>query len=314
MGNLFRFAGSKESTFRFNMQVIGDTIFLVRKENSPREVIDGVYGYGHTFPEKYTTWAPAVKGSVSSQRLVKYNFSGLTCLVRFESDGYLKDRALGDEESSDKDLFAQPKLLKSPQGPDASTLLSKFGSATVSDKVPDKHSRELTIELGGRLIPQHAVFDLKTRSGRSARSIDMNEVLPRLWVSQIPNFIIGYHQSGKFDDVRITNVRADIKEWEQENADILRRFHGTLQQLISIAKQSDCRKFELRRIGQGPLKIWKLREGSWRALPHDLRMKWSGKETDEGKDSDDSGSGTRNQAGGAADSDDEEDPDDYLKF
>ncbi|MCJ1382150.1 hypothetical protein MMC17_005262 [Xylographa soralifera] len=310
MGNLLRFAASKESTFRFNMEIIGDTIFLVRKENSPQEIIDGVYGYGHTFPDSYTTWAPAVKGSVSSQRLVRYKFGGLTCLVRFESDGYLKDKTMDDEDSLYTQLFVQSDHPQSSKTSESNTLLLDFKSASVSEKSPEKDSIDLTIELGGCLIPQQAVFDLKTRSARSAVQIIMDDVYPRLWVSQIPNFIIGYHQSGKFDDVRVIDVRVEVNEWERKNADVLRQFQSTLRKLIRIAKESDCRKFELRRIAQGPLQIWKLRRDSWAALPRDLKVKWSAKEIDEDEDLEDSRSETMNEGMAA----DDEDPDDYLKF
>lgn len=53
IGNLIRFANSSKRTFRFYIEVVGNTIFLVRKENSLTEPIKGVRGYGYTFPEAY---------------------------------------------------------------------------------------------------------------------------------------------------------------------------------------------------------------------------------------------------------------------
>jgi DNA-directed RNA polymerase subunit H (RpoH/RPB5) len=37
--------------FRMIVELVGQTVFLVRRENSPTERIPNVRGYGHTFPE-----------------------------------------------------------------------------------------------------------------------------------------------------------------------------------------------------------------------------------------------------------------------
>lgn len=55
LGNLLRFARSESRAFRFDVDVIGDVVLFVRRENSPTELINDLRGYGHTFPEAYTT-------------------------------------------------------------------------------------------------------------------------------------------------------------------------------------------------------------------------------------------------------------------
>src|SRR5437764_7357210 len=91
MGNLLRFVRKIDKPFRFHVEVVGNTVFFIRREISPTELIPNVRGYGHTFPEAYTTWETDARGSESHQRIVMYTFGGLKCLVRFESDGYLRD-------------------------------------------------------------------------------------------------------------------------------------------------------------------------------------------------------------------------------
>lgn len=54
LGSLLSFARDEERTFRFGVEVIGSSLFLVRKTNKPRELIERIHGYGHTFPEAYT--------------------------------------------------------------------------------------------------------------------------------------------------------------------------------------------------------------------------------------------------------------------
>ena len=196
MGNLIRFANSDERTFRFYIEVIGNTVFLVRKENSPTETIEGVRGYGHTFPEAYTSWEADVKNSVSHQRLIQYVFGGLRCLVRCESDGYLKDYA----HSESQQLRTTSSSSEPSRDDGLSSLLHVAESIAVSEKVPNE-TAELTLRSAGYEVPQTAIFDLKTRSAR--REIDMEEFYPRLWVSQTRRFIIAYHNSGQFNDIKV---------------------------------------------------------------------------------------------------------------
>jgi hypothetical protein len=65
LSNLLRFCGGLDKDFRFNVDLVGDTIFLIRKESSLTALISDIRGYGHTFPEAYTIWELEVKGSAS---------------------------------------------------------------------------------------------------------------------------------------------------------------------------------------------------------------------------------------------------------
>lgn len=71
IGNLLRFVSGEEKQFRILVEAIGDSVFFERRENSPTELIPNVRGFGHTFPEAYTSWDAEVKGSISHQRIIK---------------------------------------------------------------------------------------------------------------------------------------------------------------------------------------------------------------------------------------------------
>lgn len=267
MGGLLKFASSTERTFRFGVEVIGNTVFFVRKENSPRELIPGVHGYGHTFPESYTIWDAGVQGSASHQRLVKYQFGGLAFLVRFKSDGYLKNKI----EPEDQERQASVTPVSKPDL-DIPSLLQGTDLLTVTQKVHAEQG-DVKVELKGQKIPQSAVFDLKTRSAKN--EIDMKEVFSRLWATQTPNFIIGYHKSGYFDDVRVQDVSGKVGEWEAENGELLGRLQSTIQRIIDVAKSSAGQRLEVCRIGSGKLQIRKHVDGEWSALPPHLKDAWT---------------------------------------
>ncbi|KAI4916085.1 hypothetical protein J4E90_004531 [Alternaria incomplexa] len=248
LGNLLRFARGIDKAFRFNIEVIGETVFFIRKENDPKEVIKDIRGFGHTFPEAYTTWDQSVKGSETHQRIVRYKFSGLDCLVRFESDGYIDDK--------------QPSAVRRPP----SNAMGKL--------------EELKIEHGGSAIPHHSIFDLKTRSGKYKKPIDMTDIYPALWMKQISNFIVAYHDGhGLFEDIQVQDVKSDVRAWVRENRDGIRRFATLLNEIVGIAKSSTNKLLEVYCPGADRLEIRKQYGDGVHALPADLVDRWEKTET-----------------------------------
>lgn len=288
LGNILRFASQKGRAFNMDGELIGNTLFLIRKEVSPTEIIKDVHGYGHTFPEENTEWEKDVKGSVSHQRILRYKFGDLTCLVRFESDGYLLSQLTAEEHAQLKLETSEPT---STHDESLSTLLE---AATVSQKAPTttQGPQCLTVKINkGRKIPQKAVFDIKTRSNKYNAEIDMSEVLPRIWISQTPNFIVGYHRNGYFDDVRVQDVKDKIQDWETDNQEAIGRFYNVIQEILKFARGlgsnsgfDKMRRFEVcLRTETGPLEIRqhlpeRLVFGSedpyQSALPPDLEEMW----------------------------------------
>ncbi|EGY16034.1 uncharacterized protein VDAG_07198 [Verticillium dahliae VdLs.17] len=81
LGNLLRFTSGDEKPFRMLVNVVGSTVHLIRREKSPNETIDDVRGYGHTFPDAYTTSDREARGSASHQRILSYCFGGLRSVL-----------------------------------------------------------------------------------------------------------------------------------------------------------------------------------------------------------------------------------------
>lgn len=241
LGNMLRFARDQGGSFRILVEVLGNTVFFMRRERSPTETITGVRGYGHTFPEAYTTWSSSVRRSDSHQRLINYDFGGMNCLVRFEADGYLPDLVHND-------LSTQNEPIPSTSDIDPEDLLSSIEAAkisTVPSVTTDTKSTSLKIQKQGRHIPQCAVFDLKTRSEKRRGDDILSEELARLWIRQIPNFILAYHKFGKFDDIQIQDVREELKQWEKSQQQGLARFATLLQMVASFARSTEGGKLEL---------------------------------------------------------------------
>ncbi|KAJ8119009.1 hypothetical protein OPT61_g112 [Boeremia exigua] len=177
LGNLLRFTRGIDKAFRFNVEIIGDTVFLIRKENDPKELIEGIRGFGHSFPDAYTTWPKEVKGSETHQRIVQYELGGLQCLVRFECDGFLPE--------SPTTNAPKPSPSNPPTSPASETTLSQaLSSTTITATTPTSTATTsitpLTTLPAGTPTPQSTIFDLKTRSGRHAKTIAMADITPQL--------------------------------------------------------------------------------------------------------------------------------------
>ncbi|KAI1172371.1 P-loop containing nucleoside triphosphate hydrolase protein [Nemania sp. FL0916] len=179
LGDILKFVRSINSTFRFNVEMVGDTLFLIR--NCKDDLIPGVRGYGHSFLDTFASYDREDETTKSHHRILSYNFGGLQCLVRFECDGYLTN------------CDGHDTLITKPQ----------FNQHPVSDSLPLYES--------GMIVPQDSVLEIKTKS-QGAREIKKSEHLPRLWLRQIPYFVTAYHNQGNFQDVKVTDGRPQYLE------------------------------------------------------------------------------------------------------
>ncbi|KAK2002736.1 geranylgeranyl pyrophosphate synthetase [Colletotrichum falcatum] len=235
IGNLLRFIRGDERPFRMLVEVVGGAVHLIRRENSPTETIANVRGFGHTFPEAYTTWDAGVGGSASHQRVLRYDFGGLSCIVRHEGDGYLGDKLGSLSDGGGGAASEKCSVDALIQGLGASGM----GSKSLS------HSSPLRVQSGGFRVPQAAVFDLKTRTIKRKGEDFLGEELPRMWVAQIPNFILAYHQRGTFTETEVMDVSEKIKVWEKSKQRELSRLAALLHRIVDLAHASRDGRLEL---------------------------------------------------------------------
>ena len=269
LGNLLRFVHQDDRAFRFFVEAIGNTVFFTRHENSPTQLIEGVRGYGHAFPEAYTTWDAEVKGSASHQRLLRYEFAGLDCVLRFECDGYLRSKVPGGGDL--------PGTASDSQEVESENdLASILDRAKVSSSLAggDTHKRPLQIRRSDQKIPQEAVFDLKTRSAWRKDLTVLDDELPRYWVAQIPNFILARHRGGVFDDIQVQGIREDVAKWQAAHQTSLRRLGGLLRAIIAAAKGREDGKLEVCCKGPDALELREQDTDGHDTLPAELKQRW----------------------------------------
>lgn len=257
LGNLRRFVSEQNKEFRFVVETVGSAVFLVRRENSPTQTIPNVFGYGHTFPEANTTW-----GSESHQRILKYKFADLSCLVRYEGDGYLP-KLHQSRISHGKSAAATPD-----------DLMASLKETMVSSAIVSHAGQALTVELGGEIVPQSAMFDLKTRTSKKEYADVLKGELPRLWLAQVPNFVIGFHKNGVFDDVRVEDVREEVRQWEKDEESNLQKLTGLLKMLVAFAQGQADGRFEVVYRG-GSLELREVGGVVDCCIPDEMKRRWT---------------------------------------
>jgi len=222
---------------------------------------------------------------------MSHEFAGLKCLVRFEADGYLEGE-LGEEVKGDD--------------PRKSHESHTRGALEIS---------ETAVRHGGRLIPQHAIFELHTRGSHKRDEDHLSDTLPRLWLAQIPFFILAFHQWGLFEPENITvkDVREDVERWENDNQELLRKLASLLKKLVSLARDPDFGKYEVCMRQQGILEIRK--QGGVVSSPLASPLTWIWTEQDDSdSESDSSGVlvGAEDDKAVHSDGDDEDFPEDFT--
>ncbi|KAI1266291.1 geranylgeranyl pyrophosphate synthetase [Xylariaceae sp. FL1019] len=249
LGNLLRFARGDVKPFRMLVEVVGTTVHLIRREKSPRETIPDIRGYGHTFPETYTTWGSSVRGSLSHQRIMRYRLGDLDCVVRFECDGYLPGTNFIPQSGNQQDRVSTTGRRGDGSIGNVSSIVGDLASSLVIKSVEpgSKSGSALAISTAGHFGADLPTFELKTRSfkRRDKHEELLAEEIPRLWLKQVSRFIAGYHTYGRFEDIVIANVQSDILTWETKHTEELKRFASLLDLVIQFARDRNDSRLEL---------------------------------------------------------------------
>jgi hypothetical protein len=184
-------------------------------------------------------------------------------MVRFECDGYV--------ESSTAEKVTKATTVA--QVNHANDLLDALHNTSVTPR--KALATNLTVKTGGGIVPQSSIFDLKTRSFRHGKEIDMSEVYPLLWIKQVPNFIVAYHNGeGLFRDIRVQNVEKDVLVWQEDNKPAIGRLAALLNKIVEFAKD----KKELLEVyypGADTLEIRSQYGKGVHALPTELADIWA---------------------------------------
>lgn len=243
--------------FTINVDLTAQTALFSREGTAAQEVIDPTQfrGFSHEFEKAYTT--SQINNSTGHHQVISYRLGGLSFLVRHKTNAYMSSNRGIETRSDYNPANNQPLSPKSPS--DDPAIQSK-----------------LTIKKEGRVIPPESTIEIRTRA--SHKPIQLKEVAPTLWLSQIPNMVRAHHKRGRFSNPRVENVAGAVKEWEQSHQEDTRRFVGVINRIIRVTRDWGGCSTVRYRPEKDKLVISKA-EGRKKMLPGDLYARWPGAET-----------------------------------
>ncbi len=92
---LFDFvSGHPGEHWRIEAELVEGTLFLTRWEANPVRIITGSLnsGYGHEFEKAFLKFEEELKDSSTHHRIIEYEIGGMKWVVRYEAEGYFKDK------------------------------------------------------------------------------------------------------------------------------------------------------------------------------------------------------------------------------
>lgn len=246
--------------FTINVERVRNTqtVILCRSE---REAYDTILpyqyiGFAKEFAKAFTT--EQVTGSTGHYRIISYRFGGLKLMVRHETDGYvgspLSNGSTGvgdvnvDEVSRPFEYlyYGRPYL-----------QLSQAASLAGAG---------LSIKREGQVVPIQSTLEVKTRA--VSMPIDVDEVIPQLWVSQTPDLVRAYHMGGLFETPTVEDMTVEIKKWEEAQQDDLKKLVSLFAKIIGVVKECGGQAVLKYDTDSEKLEIWE--RGADNMLPADL--------------------------------------------
>ena len=211
--------GRVPDSFRIELNLLQDTLFLTRRERNTRELIHGNRnsGFGHNFERAFTQPEVGIEDSSSHHRIIQYSLGDLVCVVRFEVDTCLQ----GDSDSEEPEMakFDTTSL------PRRNDLQAAFASLSLTEssqkekkKKPTQYQPTLTIPRG-HFVPSSRIAEIKARSG----SHKLSQMIPQLWFGRTPHVFIGSHKDGTFTSIHSIHLTDHFPNWEKSHQDGLRK-------------------------------------------------------------------------------------------
>ncbi|OKL57257.1 hypothetical protein UA08_07607 [Talaromyces atroroseus] len=249
--------------FTINAEAFKNTVIFCRAETETKKFVQPheFVGYGHEFEKAFTT--DKIGGSTGHHRLISYQFSDLKILVRYETDGYIDKPRMG-ESSTENDALAS--MIQSL------SLTSVSGAST---------SSKLKIKRAGEVVGFNSTLEIKTRVFH--KPINMEEVLPQLWVSQTPNLVRAYHKHGLFEPPKVEDVSPKIRRWEEKHQLDLKCLAALIKKIILVMTKTQGNAMIKYDPQVDELVLWQT-DGP-KMLPDDLYSKFGNVETNSQKDS-----------------------------
>ncbi|KAL2001159.1 hypothetical protein VTN02DRAFT_2142 [Thermoascus thermophilus] len=228
---LFDFAeGRTCQSFRIDLNLVNETLFLTRRERKARTVLRGTNrsnGFGHGFEQMFSKRSPPLEDSSGHYRVITYPLGPLKCVIRFEVDAYC---------DSNDDL--PPQGQASPASSDESVAPSPE-SLSLQERETRETPGSINVIRRGHVIPCAATAEIKSRS----KFLGPTGTMPQLWFGRTPHLLCGIHKDGVIEQIKERNCAPQFQEWEVRHQTGLRKLVQLIEELrqtTTLAENRSC--------------------------------------------------------------------------
>lgn len=228
--------GRARDSFRIDLSIIGETLFLTRHERNARQKLNNHNNssFGHNFENAFSEPQEGLEDSTGHHRVIKYVLGNLNCVVRYEVDACCDTH--GGMPGSNK-AERKPQQPLQPGENDVLDLFSKLSISKGPAQPPnlnEKPRKKIEVTSRGTIVPTTRTTEMKTRS----KPINLRNTLPQLWFGRTPNLRIGMHKEGRFTHIESINAAEKFAKWEDTYQTPLRKVVRLISELKKVTKQS----------------------------------------------------------------------------
>lgn len=226
-------AGQACDSFRIDLHMVNNTLFLNRKERNIRETILGsLGGFGHNFEKVSTEALPGLEDSMAHHRVIAYELGGLKCAVCFEADAYFDD----DDDDNNNNNKGQQEPDPEPSSISDGLISSMLGGLSLQEK-GEKENGSIRVSNRGYPIPSSSIAEIKSRS----KPLKIQDIMPQLWFSRTPHLLCGYHKNGSFAKIEARDCKSMFSDWGSKHQPALRKMVDLLTKLRGLTAGSGNR-------------------------------------------------------------------------
>ncbi|KAL4886968.1 hypothetical protein BJY04DRAFT_212936 [Aspergillus karnatakaensis] len=250
--------------FTIEVEVVNNTAIFCRSETKTHEIIAAheFIRYGHEFEKAYTT--EQVDGSTGHHRIISYQLGDMKLVVRYETDGCI---ATSLEKTS-----AAIKPRASVNNENIAGMLKSLSLSSANKPTyAGSYKSALKIKEEGRVVPIESTLEIRTRTYK--KLIEVDEVLPQMWLSQTPNLSRAYHRNGSFERPTVENIAENLIAWEDAHQADIKNLVAVIRRIISAVKECGAGAVVKYDAELDKLVVWR-GENKERMLPEDIYSKF----------------------------------------
>ncbi|KAF2757055.1 hypothetical protein EJ05DRAFT_54263 [Pseudovirgaria hyperparasitica] len=256
---LFLLIRGKELGFMIQGELVGKTAILHRVDPYERHgpELDKNNGFGKPFDKPITF--PMIDNDKGHQRIVGYQFAGISMIVRSEIDAYVDSAGV-------LEAFVNKQVVDRNPPPDEECFTNPTTSLTVRH-VGWGHQLETAVEI-------------KTRDDHEP--VDFNAIGPQMWISQTYKLVRARRDraSPVYERPCVQDISELLKDFEDDNQEVLQQLAGILHHILSRLRGSASGRVTVRwcRITQQIL-VTSGDEPATPSFPADMLKDWGSFDT-----------------------------------